>query len=254
MRRFVLIALVVGLACSDGSLPTQPYSHLRATPDASMRSSTGTSTPVTSAISDADPTIAPTLQIRSDGGGAYANSSTLTSVIQSIGDWELDSYNPRNSTRTMYLDFGQPIAGSGPNGGDPISIPSGLYKVHMISKCHLYNNSFATIAPGTTVSCPLHIGAIYVGTQQYAVQMNPYQSAADTAWVETNYANVACTSVSGTCAQWTLTPSGSAADGSQANVAALLHYSTVTAKGKTTTTIVKEGDFYVSFRINVSNP
>jgi len=84
--------------------------------------------------------------------------------------------------------------------------------------------------------------------------MNPYVSAADTAWAETNYANVACNSAAMSCASWTLTPSGTAPDGSRANVAALLSYQRTTAKGKTTTTIVKQGDFWMSFRIGVTNP
>jgi hypothetical protein len=238
--------------CTEHSpLPTQT----RLVPDAALASATGNATTAVSAtLADADPTIAPSLQITSDGGGVYKNSNSLVSVIQSIGDFVLDSYNAKNSTRTIHLDFSRPIAGSGVDGGDAVGIPSGNYKFHLISKCHLYGNSFLTIAAGATMTCPLHIGGIYVGTQEYAVQMNPYVSAADTAWAETNYANVACNSAAMSCASWTLTPSGTAPDGSRANVAALLSYQRTTAKGKTTTTIVKQGDFWMSFRIGVTNP
>jgi len=131
-------------------------------------------TPVTTTVLDADTSIAPTLQVRSDGLGVYRNSNTLVSIIQgAAGAWVLDSQNPRNATRTLFLDFGQPVPGSGPNGGDPIGVPSGLYKVHAISKCNLYGNSMWTLAPGASMACPLHI-AFTSGGLAYAVQMNPF--------------------------------------------------------------------------------
>ena len=37
------------------------------------------------------------------------------------GLWYLDSYNPTGATRTVSLQFTQPIAGTGPNGGDPVT-------------------------------------------------------------------------------------------------------------------------------------
>jgi hypothetical protein len=212
---------------------------------------------VTSNVADADTSIAPSLQIRSDGLGAYQNSSRLTSVIQSIGAWVLDSYTPRNSTRGVYLEFSQPIAGSGPNGGNPVAIPSAVYKVHMISKCNLYGTSMLTQAPGTTMPCPLHVGDVYVGSTKYAVQMNPYMSAADTAYPETNFANITCvvpSSGAGPCTQWRIVPSATftAPDGSQRlrNVGKLLKW--VTSHGSTTA--VNQGDFYFSFAITVTNP
>jgi len=211
-----------------------------------FRAATGSNTPVTALVADANAAVAPTLQIRSDGLGAYQNSSSLTSIIQSIGAWELDSYDPRRSTRTVYLDFSQPIAGSGPGGGNPIAIPSGLYKVHAIAKCNLYGTSMLTLAPGATISCPLHFGDVYSGGVKYAVQMNPFQSAADTAYPETNYANITCVfpaSGAGPCSQWTILPSGTFIGTDSTpyyrNVGALLKYGT--GKGAT---VVKEGDFY----------
>lgn len=207
---------------------------------------------MTSAIGDD-----PSFQIRSDGLAAYRNSTNLQSEIQSgtTGDWVLDSYTRTNGTRTVYLDFSRPIAGSGANGGAPVAIPSGYYRFHMISKCHLAGNTFLGIAPGQTVQCPLRIGQIYAGTRQYGITMNPgVTSTGEVTWPETDYANVKCNSTAGTCASWTLTPSGTAPDGSSANVAALIETVTSTGKGKTTTTDVKQGDFYMSFRIDVTNP
>jgi hypothetical protein len=39
-----------------------------------------------------------------------------------------------------------------------------------------------------------------------------------------------------------------------ANVAVLIETVTSTTKGKPTTTDVKQGDFYMAFRINLTNP
>lgn len=217
-----------------------------------------TTTAVTSTVADGDPTIAPSVQIQSDQLGVYRNSSTLSSVIQGIGAWLLDSATPRNATRKVYLSFSQPIAGSGPNGGNPVAIPSGLYKVHMISKCNLYGTSMWTVPPGATIACPLHVGQVTYAGVTYAVQMNPYTSAdPDASYPETNYANITCVvpgSGSGPCTQWRMTPSGTytEADGTTKyrNVGKLLKY--VSSKGKTTA--VNQGDFYFSFAIGVTNP
>ena len=143
-----LIALLAGLAACDGkdSLPTAP-----ALPAANAVSG---DTPVTAIVADAAAAIAPSLQIQSDRLGAYTNSNTLTSVIQGIGAWVLDSKNPRNGTRKLYLDFGQPIAGSGPNGGAPIAVPSAQYKFRAISKCNLLGTSFLTLAPSSRSPVP----------------------------------------------------------------------------------------------------
>ena len=65
--------------------------------------------PVTSIVEDGASDVAPVLTIRSDAAGSYVNSKTLTSQIQGIGDWVLDSINPRNATRRIVLDFSQPV-------------------------------------------------------------------------------------------------------------------------------------------------
>ena len=247
-RRLVGAAglLFVLAACSEtASAPRMVPSSL-----ARASATTGHVPTVTSIIVDD-----PAFQIESDGLGPYRSSRTLESEIQSgsTGDWVLDSYT-NNDSRTIYLDFGRPVAGSGPNGGTAVAIPSGYYKFHMISKCHLVGNDFLSIAPGQTVQCPLRIGQIYVGTRQYGVTMNAGVTSAGDTWPETNYANVTCNSASGTCSSWTLTPSGTASDGSSANVGALIETVSTTTRGKTTTTLVKQGDFYLSFRINLTNP
>lgn len=216
----------------------------------------GVDTPVSTYVVDSDPSLAPSLQIRSDGLGVYRNSNTLTSIIQgSAGAWVLDSQNPQNATRTLFLDFGQPVAGSGPNGGDPIAVPSALYRVRAISKCNVYGNSMWTLAPGTSMACPLHVAFTYGGFS-YAVQMNPYPAGDPDGAPETQWATVRCLTPTGAaaCAEWLFTPSGTdtAPDGSirYRNVARLIKYVTT----KNTTTNVNQGDFYFSFEIRVTNP
>ena len=81
--------------------------------------------PVTSIVEDGASDVAPVLTIRSDAAGSYVNSKTLTSQIQGIGDWVLDSINPPRQLAGSSLDFSQPVPGSGPNGADPIGLPPG---------------------------------------------------------------------------------------------------------------------------------
>jgi hypothetical protein len=211
---------------------------------------------VTSLISDFDSGIAPALQIQSDKAGTYTNSKTLTSVIQGIGAWVLDSYNPAKATRSMSLGFSQPIAGSGPNGGNPVAVPSGNYKARMISKCNAYGSSMQSMAGGAAIVCPLHIRFDY-GGDSYGVVMNPYTTAADQNYPETNYVNITCifpTSATASCSQWNIWPSGtyttSGGAAAYRNVGKLIKY--VTSRGQTSE--VNQGDFYFSFLILVTNP
>jgi hypothetical protein len=209
--------------------------------------------PVTSIISDYDSGVAPSLQIQSDQQGVYRNTKDVQSIIQKGGDWELDTAYSRFSTRAVALDFSQPIAGSGPNGGSPVAPPSGPYKVRFISKCHLYGSNMLTLAANVTTNCPLHLTFNAAGTA-YKIQMNPVAGAS--VYPETNYVNVTCIFAdSGSpCSQWKIWPSGTyvAADGTvyQRNVAKLVK--TVTSKGQTVD--VNQGDFYFSFLILVMNP
>jgi hypothetical protein len=244
-RILVLVSIVAAAACHES--PLSPSAT------AAKQLAVSSDATVTSLLADADASIAPTLQIQSDGLGAYRPSSTVTSSIQSIGAYVLDVTSSRGN-RTVKLNFTQPIAGSGPNGGAPVAIPSGAYKVHMIAKCNLYNLNMLNMAPGTTINCPLHVGSISYGGATYALQMNPLASAADVAYPETNYANVTCTSAASPCNAWRITPNGAVtnADGSVTyqNVAKLLKQ--VTSKGSTTS--VNQGDFLVSFAFTVTNP
>lgn len=246
MRRAVLGAVILsavalGACGSESATVTAPE-------EAGLLHGKGPSNVnVTSTIADADTGVAPALQYQSDGLGSYSNASNLTSQIQSVGDWVLDMYTVSRATRQVYLDFSQPIAGSGPNGGDPVVIPSGLYKVRIISKCSLFGNNYLTLAPGATVPCPLHVKFDYNGSS-WALEMNPIHSSGDPEGAsETNYANVTCVnpaSGSGACVGWKVTPSA------PTNEARLIHY--VVTKGQTQS--VNDGDYDIAFSISVTNP
>ncbi len=212
--------------------------------------------PVTTMIRDADANIAPALQIRSDGA-LYTNTRDVQSLIQGIGDWVMQSDYSTASTRTVFVDFGQPIAGSCstcPN-GNPVSLVAGLYPVRFIAKCHEYNNNMFTLPYLATMSCPMYTRVVVNG-QGYRINMNPLSSA-QAYYPETNYVNFTCTGVnsSGQCNKWQAEPSGTyvPAGGTTAvrgNVGKLVKV--VTLRGKTTD--IDQGDFYFSFFIEVTNP
>jgi hypothetical protein len=212
-------------------------------------------TPVTSIISDYDSGVAPALQIQSDKLGAYTNSKTLISNIinDSTGTtWGVDSYYVRNATRTLALSFTQPIPGTGPNGGAPVSPPSGYYKARIGSECYRYNNSMWTLPPGQTMACPMNVHFDY-GGKTYDLHM----SDLNVNFPETNHVNITCiypTSGMNPCSQWRIWPSGTyvAPDGTtqERNVANLSYETTVNNQ----LAYVKQGDFYVSFSIIVTYP
>lgn len=245
------VALTLGGCATDNPAVSEP----RHVTIAEARGNTDT--PVSTYVADSDVGVAPALQIRSDGLGAYRSSNTLSSVIQPIGAWVLDLQNARNATRTLYLDFSQPIPGSAPGAVDPPAMPSGQYKVYVILMCNAYGNSLWTLPAGATMACPLHI-AFSSGGVSYALQMNPNPTGADPNGApETQWATVTClTPASGSapCTEWTLTPSGTYTAPDETleyrNVARLIKYVTT----KNTTTNVNQGDFYVSFAIRLTNP
>jgi hypothetical protein len=206
--------------------------------------------PVVAAIEDIEEAIAPILQIRSDGLGFYTNSKVLQSIIQSGGDWELDT-NLRGTIRGITLDFGQPVPGSGLGGGSPVAPANGIYHARFIAKCHLYGNDLLALTGGQTVDCPLTT-SFAIGDTSYRIQMNPRTGAA--VFPLTDFVNVTCTSSGATtpCSQWRIEPTGTftAPDGSlkkrnRANLTKI-----VTSKGKTIET--NQGDFYFSFQIQAT--
>jgi hypothetical protein len=213
--------------------------------------------PVTTTISDADPSVAPVFQIRSDGA-AYPNSSNVQSLIQGsgIGDWVMQSDFSTASTRTVFVDFSQPIPGSCqtcPN-GNPIPLASRLYGTRFIAKCHEYNNNMFTLPYLSTMACPLYT-RVDVNGQNYRINMNP-NPAAQAYYPETNYVNISCTGMDsiGKCNRWKVEPSGyyMMPDGTVARGSVGKVVKVTTVRGKTVD--VDQGDFNFSFSIQVTNP
>lgn len=201
-------------------------------------------TPVTADISNYDSGLDIDLEIQSDLGGAYVHSSTLTSLITSTGVWALDAYNVSGATRTVVLRFTEPIAGSGPNGGDPVAPASGNYKAWLYSSCNHFGNYPLLMSGGQTVSCPMAVRFDADGNE-YVIHMN------GTAQLETHPVNFTCISpASGTpCVQWRIHPSASdvGTDGVTRvrNVARLSRR--FTSRGQTV--VESQGNFYMSFSI-----
>jgi hypothetical protein len=153
----------------------------------------------------------------------------------------------------MCLSFSQPIPGTGPNGGAPVSPSSGCYQAWIYTSCNHpnYNNSFLTLPAGQTMTCPLNV-RFAANNKTYNWHMNPYG-----AFPQTNNVNVSCifpTSGANPCSQWLVRPSASyvGSDGTTrlGNVANLSYQ--ITSKGHTTD--VNQGDFRVSFSILVIKP
>lgn len=276
-QRHVLIAIFAGFACLTLAITFRPvvasqYGDAFNDTSPSTQRAKATPTPdlpVTDTIPDyIDWTDSSTgltqrywMQIRSDGAGPYINSSSLVSIIQGAsGDWILDSKNATSPTRTVFLDFTKPIAGTGPNGGNPVSpFSSALVYARLISKCHEYNYDMLTIPVGTTVTCPLAV-FFSSGGNEYFLQMNPGPNGADVA-PETDFLNITCNAANASiqCNNWTITANGLkggclTTDCSlKQNVARLSLRVPVKGRSGSWTT-VNQGDFYVALSIRATNP
>jgi hypothetical protein len=222
---------------------------------------------VTSLVQDFATGVAPRLQIQSDQLGTYPDhrKTCCVSIIttgpgqggsgKGAGDWELNSWEEK-TVRTFYLDFSQPIPGSGPGGGDPIAVPSGRYVANILLGCELQGNDMLTQAAGSVVMCPLNIEFPYTGSQyhEYRLHMNPGVNGQGTFnYPGTNYVKVTCIFPSSgpkPCSQWTLEPSG------------VYIAPDMTVKERNDTELVEveggtevsQGHFYFSFQIVVMNP
>jgi hypothetical protein len=201
----------------------------------------GSATRVTSTIVDSS-----TYQIGSDGLGPYTDSSTFTSLILGTdGNYQLGGFYDDGSTRTVALDLGAGISGTGPNGGAPVTVPNGLYNVNIASDTSAVNPqgffcNYLNVAPGSTIQCSMNVHFVS-GGNTYDLTQNA------AAYSETNFVSITCTSAVGSpCSAWTVQPS--AASGSDvANLSI-----EKTAKGKLTH--VNQGDFLVSFLIHLTHP
>jgi hypothetical protein len=204
-------------------------------------------TPVTTTFDGLGVNTSPTLRVQSDQLGAYANSNSLQSIIQGIGDWELDMLNFNSSPqRKLLVDLRDPVPSSGPNGGDPIApFAYQIVRARLISKCTDFGNNMKTIPGGVTITCPLALAFDDAGGVRYRLAMNPLN------FFESNPVQITCvaTDASSKCNQWKIEPSVTQLDGERKNVAKLLKVAT-----KPRQTDQDMGDFYMSFTIHVTNP
>jgi hypothetical protein len=209
-----------------------------------------TDTPVTTTIDGLGVDTLPTLRVQSDQLGAYKNSSSLSSIIQAIGDWELDMLNFKSSPqRKALIDLRDPVAGSGPNGGAPIN-PFGasgyqIVRARFISKCSQNGINFLNMQPNSIYPCPLALAFDDASGVRYRLAENPINFS------ETNWLQVTCvaTGANAKCNQWKIEPSATQLNGEVKNVAKLLKVAT-----KPRETDQDLGDFYLSFTIHVTNP
>src|SRR5258705_3550095 len=106
-------------------------------------------TPVTTTIDGLGVDTLPTLRIQSDQLGAYRNSASLSSIIQGIGDWELDMVNFNSSPqRKALIDLRDPVPGSGPNGGAPTApLCYSNVRTRFISHRHPNGNYIRSMQP-----------------------------------------------------------------------------------------------------------
>jgi hypothetical protein len=204
-------------------------------------------TPVTTTIDGLGVNTLPTFRIQSDQLGAYRNSSSLSSIIQGIGDWELDMINFNSSPqRKALIDLRDPVPGSGPGGTAPVApFAYQLVRARFISKCTQNGIDMRTMQPGNLYPCPLAVAFDDAGGVRYRLAANPSNFS------ETNWVQVTCvaTDTNAKCNQWKIEPSVTQLNGERKNVAKLLKVAT-----KPHQTDQDMGDFYLSFTIHVTNP
>ncbi len=214
-----------------------------------QKGKTGSDIPVTSTIHDADAdnrdvTGLPTpYRIQSDTLGTYKNQiDSVESIIQGIGDWELNTKT--SAVRKVFIDFRDPVSADLSNQTPNPPFQSEKVPLRFISKCTQQTVKMQDMTLNNSYLCPLAISLDYGGAT-YAVRMNPSNFSG------TDWAQWTCLSLnsSGKCSNWQMVPS-SFHDGTRKARGQLLKISTV--KGKTVEE--KRGVFYLSFKIDATNP
>jgi hypothetical protein len=139
--------------------------------------------------------------IRSDQTGifgAYPNSGTVRSVVAE--DWILDTQPFKATpTRSVWIDFTDPISGTGPNGIPQPPFAMDLVHARFIAKCHERGFHMLDMLRNEKRNCPLAVG-LHNG---YLIVMNHvnYPLDTDDVWVT-------CTrlDLNNKCNQWTIKP------------------------------------------------
>ncbi|HXG92145.1 MAG TPA: hypothetical protein VNN73_07200 [Blastocatellia bacterium] len=201
------------------------------------------------------------MQVQSDGAGSYKGSKSVISVIQGTGDWLLDTgVTIKTPTRKVFLDFSQPIAGSAPGGANSTApFVTALVSPRFRSKLSQYGLSMFSIPYGQTVQAPMVIGFYYPpgSSDHYRIHCTPGEQSFFP-YAETDFVDMTCTGADANaqCNRWQIVPNGAkggcvTADCSvKRNVVKLVK---VVTKG-TKVTEYDQGDFYMTFTIEVTNP
>lgn len=212
-------------------------------------------TPVTSTILDimADNTA---YRIHSDsplsGSGIYRNGvDSVISQFQEIPEWELDTRS--SLTRKMFVDFGDPVPGT------VLETPpfmSNYVAGRFVSKCYLLYGAGTAVGNmaglGSTRPCPLIFNFDVSKNTRYRIDMNSVWDPG------TEDALFTCTNVvdfnnqSSQCNQWSVEPNGlDALTGQRRSIGRLVKVN-VLSGGRTTE--IPIGDYYMTFRLGVTNP
>ena len=190
--------------------------------------------PATSTIANNDPVSNALLRIGPDIYGPYYNGvDSVSSIVQGIGNWVLDT--KPSPLRKIRVDLGDPV----PNSGANAPFQSAFVPVRFISKC---TTNITTMVLNQTIECPLAVSIVYNGVT-YALRTNAnYAGTEPVHWKCLARPSTKCTS-------WEMTPSAIQADGQRKNVMQLLKPAT---SNKQTDQLL--GLFYISFNINVTTP
>ncbi len=203
-------------------------------------------TSVTSALSIAgDIADGSNYRIQGDGLNSYDNGmSSVSSTLQSpSGDWVLDTTG--SQTRTVLIDLRDPV----PNSGAQQIFAYQSLPVRIIIKCsEAIIGSFPAMKLNQTLSCPTGVSFTYAGAQYGLIMSSGPNSDVD--YAETNNSQVTCMAVSSTtnhCIAWTIAPIQQAG-GTVENIVRLRK------PLKCAGCFANLGDFYLTFRFNVTNP
>jgi hypothetical protein len=215
-------------------------------------------TPVTSIIEGFGVNTSPTLRIQSDLLGSYKNSSSVQSILQSYGDWVLDTDYAKpghtsSSPRKILIDFRDPTP---TNGGNPTALfPDGwgVVTARFISKCTQFGEDMRTmLGVNSQITCPLAVGIQVPNFPgSYLIAMNHIIR------VGTDSITITCTGVvdptkpaTSPCNQWRFEPWALATEDHSGKSIGKLIGATQLKNG----TEVDMGNFYFSFAIDVTKP
>jgi hypothetical protein len=228
MKKLTVLTAAVALCC------------FLITADAFAQKPAKGDTVVTTTIHDADANFTP-YRIQSDLLGTYKNGvNAVESIIQGLGDYELDLIN-FGSSRRARMDFSDPVPNTNPNNLPPPV--NGFYAVRLFSQCSARGLKLQTLALGASINCPLIVAVNDSNGDTYSVRFNrvTYAGTNDVSWT--------CVSAaSGKCNGWRMQsdPTGNGAR----LIAQLLKITRVGNK----TTEVNYGRYYFTFDVSLTNP